>query len=58
MVIYSANTLVVQAAGCIRGSGTESSIVVTGGRVLSIIKGAAASILCCPVLLETEFYKM
>lgn len=45
------DTLVVEAAGCIRVIRTESSIV-TGSRVLSIIKGVNVCIFYCPVLLE------
>ena len=50
MVIDLVETFVVEAAGCVGGIRTESSIV-TGGRVLSIIKDATASY--CPVVLGT-----
>lgn len=53
MVNDLTDTLVVGAADCIGGIRTESSIV-TGGRVCSIIKET----ICCPVLLETELYKI
>ena len=57
MVNDLADTLVVEAAGCIVVIRTESSIV-TRGRILSIIKGFMANTVCCPVLLGNEFFKM
>ena len=55
MVNELVDTFVVEAAGHVGDIRTESS-VVTGGRVLSIIKVATACY--CPVLLGTQLYKM
>lgn len=49
------DTFVVEVAGCVGVIRTESSIV-TGGRVLSKIK--EFTVRCCPVLSETQDYKI
>ena len=53
---YLFNTLVVEAAGFIVGLRTESPIV-TGGRILSVIKYPTL-IFCCPVLSESDLYSI
>ena len=56
MVNDLTDTLMVEAAGCIEGLRTESSIA-TGGRILSIVKPVVTNV-CYPVLLETEIYSI
>ena len=56
MVNYSTDTLMVEAAGCIEGVRTESSIA-TGGRILSIVERVVTNV-CYPVPSETEIDRM
>ena len=57
MEIYLTDSLIVEAAGCIVGLRTESAIV-TGGRVLTVIKVVVRRIVYYPVPLESGFYSM
>ena len=50
------HSLIVEAAGCVVGSRTESA-VFTGGRVLIELKLIAYPV-CCPSLSESELYSM
>ena len=56
MVECLTNTLMVVAAGRIGGMRTESSIA-TGGRIKSIVE-RVVTIVCNPVLLETDIYRI
>ena len=56
MEVYLTHSLIVEAAGCVVGSWTESAIF-TGGRVLTKIKLTAPPVYC-PLLLESELYSM
>ena len=56
MEIYLTHSLLVEAAGFVVGSRTESAIF-TGGRVLIEIKLTAPPVYC-PLLLESELYSI